>query len=63
MVFTVQELRNDWHEVGSPIASADSEAVERVGTLTGMYRVRAVGSRIWHYFWLERGARPEAMDN
>jgi hypothetical protein len=63
MLFTVQELRNDWHEVGSPVASVDREAVERVGSLTGMYRARPIGSRIWHYFWLERGQQPEPMDD
>ena len=62
MLFTVQELRSDWHEVGCPDAPCDGEAVEEVGRLAGMYRARAFGSRIWHYFWVGRDGAVEDMD-
>jgi hypothetical protein len=62
MVFTVQELRDDWHDIGQPVARRGEEAVAHSAKRSGLFRVKALGERIWDYFWVNRGGRLEAMD-
>ncbi len=64
MLYTVEELRRDWHIVGRDLnAATDLQAVTQASHRPGMYRIAAEAEPERHYFWLAPSGRLEAMDH
>jgi hypothetical protein len=62
MHFTVEELRDGWHVVGTRLqAATDQQAVAKVSPRPGMYRTAARLEPERHYFWRGPGGRLEPM--
>jgi hypothetical protein len=63
MVYTVEELRHDWHVIGKNLrATTGFQAVSQASHRPGMYRLAGEIEPDRRYFWLPPNGRLEAMD-
>jgi hypothetical protein len=63
MIYTIEELRHDWHVVARDLpAPTRYQAVRAAGRRPGIYRTAAALEPERRYFWLAPNGRLETMD-